>query len=72
MKLTKTTFGSVRLGSVFFDPSSGHKYQKVDEPNRLGNKYGSTNNAVGNSAQSNFEASDPVKVHESAIKTKKG
>lgn len=59
-KLSTYKFEDVRMGSVFYDPKTGQRYQKVDQPVHGGrNKYGNYYNGWGNQ-QKQFQPNDEV------------
>lgn len=68
LKLIDATFGSVRLGCVFYDPASGMKFQKIDDTDMDGsNVHDEKFNAVGNEMFKNFKSKDKVKTTKNSI-----
>lgn len=69
MDLVETKFTNVMLGSVFFDPQSGHKFQKIN--------YAETDNAWrkfenGSATYKDFNADQIVHVKPSKIRGNNG
>jgi hypothetical protein len=61
-KLVEVKFKDVVLGSVFYDPETASRYQKVDQPLEDGtNKYGNSFNVMSDSQMSQFEPDRIVK-----------
>jgi len=68
MNLDSVQFQNVRLGAVFFDPNTGHQFQKVDTLTTMGsNSNGEKYNAIGDAGRKNFEKKDMAQAHKNSI-----